>query len=125
MEESVANPSVKQSKTAVNANAKPGDPMPKLTTGGTAPSYEDLGGPTPENYKVDDDSAKLKTPGGNLKPVDNVVNNRKGKTGSMKAEEAEVEVAAAVDVEVEAAIELKIEFPSCGVKQNPDISCSL
>ena len=90
MEESVANPSVKQSKTAVNANAKPGDPMPKLTTGGTAPSYEDLGGPTPENYKVDDDSAKLKTPGGNLKPVDNVVNNRKGKTGAMKAEEAEV-----------------------------------
>ena len=90
MEESVANPSVSQSKTAVNANAKPGDPMPKLTTGGTAPSYEDLGGPTPENYKVDDDSAKLKTPGGNLKPVDNVVNNRKGKTGAMKAEEAEV-----------------------------------
>ena len=90
MEEYVANPIVKQSKTAVNANAKPGDPMPKLTTGGTAPSYEDLGGPTPENYKVDDDSAKLKTPGGNLKPVDNVVNNRKGKTGAMKAEEAEV-----------------------------------
>ena len=90
MDESVANPSVRQSKTAVNANAKPGDPMPKLTTGGTAPSYEDLGGPTPENYKVDDDSAKLKTPGGNLKPVDNVVNNRKGKTGAMKAEEAEV-----------------------------------
>ena len=60
MEESVANPSVSQSKTAVNANAKPGEPMPKLTTGGTAPSYEDLGGPTPENYKVDDDSAKLK-----------------------------------------------------------------
>ena len=48
MDESVANPSVSQSKTAVNANAKPGEPMPKLTTGGTAPSYEDLGGPTPE-----------------------------------------------------------------------------
>ena len=90
MEESVANPSVKQSKTAVNANAKPGDPMPKLTTGGTAPSYEDLGGPTPENYKVDDDSAKLKTPGASLKQVSDVVTNRKGKTGAMKAEEAEV-----------------------------------
>ena len=33
--------------------------MPKLTTGQTG-SVEDLGGPTPENYKVDDDSAKLK-----------------------------------------------------------------
>ena len=87
MEESVANPSVKQSKTAVNANAKPGDPLPKLTTGGTAPSYEDLGGPTPENYKVDDDSAKLKTPGASLKQVSDVVTNRKGK---MKAEETEV-----------------------------------
>ena len=62
-----------QSKTAVNAGAKPGDPMPKLTTGGTPPTYEDLGGPTPENYKVDDDSAKLKTPGATLKQVKDVV----------------------------------------------------
>jgi len=63
-----------QSKTAVNANAGTADPMPKLTTGGTPPTYEDLGGPTPENYKVDDDSAKLKTPGGTLKQVKDVVN---------------------------------------------------
>ena len=63
-----------QSKTAVNANAGTADPMPKLTTGGTPASYEDLGGPTPENYKVDDDSAKLKTPGGTLKQVKDVVN---------------------------------------------------
>jgi len=86
MDESVANPSVSQSKTAVNANAKPGEPMPKLTTGGTAPSYEDLGGPTPENYKVDDDSAKLKTPGASLKQVSDVVTNRKGKTAKEEAE---------------------------------------
>jgi len=52
----------KQSKGPVNANAKPGDPMPKLTTGGTAPSYEDLGGPSPDNYKPDNDSAKIKEP---------------------------------------------------------------
>ena len=63
-----------QSKTAVNANAAAADPMPKLTTGGTPPTYEDLGGPTPENYKVDDDSAKLKTPGATLKQVKDVVN---------------------------------------------------
>ena len=41
----------KQSKGPVTANAKPGDPMPKLTTGGTPASYEDLGGPSPDNYK--------------------------------------------------------------------------
>ena len=62
-----------QSKTVVNANAAPADPMPKLTTGGTAPSYEDLGGPTPENSKPDDDSNKLKTPGATLKQVKDIV----------------------------------------------------
>jgi hypothetical protein len=72
-----------QSKTAVNANAGTADPMPKLTTGGTPASYEDLGGPTPENYKVDDDSAKLKTPGGTLKQVKDVVTKSAGKADPM------------------------------------------
>ena len=74
-----------ESKTAVNANANPGDKaIPKLTTGGTAPTWEDLGGPTPENYKPDDDSAKVKTPGGTIKQVSDVVTNRKGKaSGSL------------------------------------------
>ena len=66
----------KQSKTAVNANAKAADPMPSLSgaTPGQTGSWEDLGGPTPENYKSDDDSAKLKTPGTTLKQVKDVVN---------------------------------------------------
>ena len=73
---------VKQSKTAVNANAAAGESaLPKegsnpsgVSTPGNTPPFEDLGGPTPENYKVDDDSAKLKTPGGSLKQVRDVVN---------------------------------------------------
>jgi outer membrane protein OmpA-like peptidoglycan-associated protein len=73
---------VTQSKTAVNANAAAGDmALPKegsnasgVSTPGNTPPFEDLGGPTPENYKVDDDSAKLKTPGGSLKQVKDVVN---------------------------------------------------
>ena len=87
-----------QSKSAVNANAKPGDPMPKLTTGGTPASYEDLGGPTPENYKPDDDSAKIKEPGGTLKQVKDVVNKgakpaepMKSKGYKMEEEEVELE----------------------------------
>jgi len=67
----------KQSRTAVNANAKAADSMPKLAGGavaGQTGSWEDLGGPTPENYKPDDDSAKLKTPGATLKQVRDVVN---------------------------------------------------
>ena len=67
----------KQSKTAVNANAKAGEGMPKLAGGavaGQSGSWEDLGGPTPENYRPTDDSAKLKTPGATLKQVRDVVN---------------------------------------------------
>ena len=75
-----------QSKTAVNANAKAGDPMPKLTTGGTTASVEDLGGPTPDNYKPDDNSAKLKTPGSSLKQVKDVV-NKGAKSGSLPKDE--------------------------------------
>ena len=55
----------KQSRTAVNANSKAAEAMPKLTTGipdGQTAGWEDLGGPDPSNYRPDDDSAKLKTP---------------------------------------------------------------
>ena len=67
----------KQSKTAVNSGSKAAEPMPKLSGNipdGQSGSWEDLGGPTPENYKSDDDSAKLKTPGATLKQVKDVVN---------------------------------------------------
>ena len=78
----------KQSKTAVNAGAKAADPMQKLTTGipdGQTGSWEDLGGPTPENYKSDDDSAKLNTPGRTLAQVKNVVNKGAKAADAMKS----------------------------------------
>ena len=61
-------------ENVVTKGAKPAEPMQKLSTGGTPATWEDLGGPTPENYKSDDDSAKLKTPGATLKQVKDVVN---------------------------------------------------
>ena len=103
-----------QSKTAVNANAKAGMPMDTSVAG----SYEDLGGPTPENYKPDDDSSKLKTDG-TLKSVSNVVN--KGAKPGMpmdtsisgkKMEETEVEgevVAEEEQVVEEQAPEIDVE----------------
>ena len=91
-----------QSKTAVNAGAQPAEAMPKLTTGGTPPTYEDLGGPTPENYKVDDDSAKLKTPGGTLKQVKDVVNKGAKAADSMKGmKEEEVDLSSEETIEEE------------------------
>jgi hypothetical protein len=77
----------KQSKTAVNASAQPADSMQKLTTGipdGQTGSWEDLGGPTPENYKSDDDSAKLKDAGSGLKQVKDVVNKSAKPADPMK-----------------------------------------
>ena len=48
--------------------------------------YEDLGGPTPENSRPDDDSNKLKEPGATLKQVKDVVNAK-----AAPAEEVEVD----------------------------------
>ena len=87
-----------QSKTAVNANASapmaPETSATPVATPGQIP-VEDLGGPTPENYKSDDDSAKLKTPGATLKQVKDVVTKGAKPADPMPAgmkEEEETEV---------------------------------
>ena len=80
----------KQSKTAANSGATAADSMTSLSGNlppGQTGSYEDLGGPTPENYKSDDDSAKLKTPGATLKQVRDVVNKGAKPADAMKEEE--------------------------------------
>ncbi len=62
-------------ENAVTKGAKPAEPMQTMA----GVSYEDLGGPTPENNKPDDDSNKLKDPAGegsyaaNLKSVKGVM----------------------------------------------------
>ena len=71
-------------ENVVTKGAKPAEPMQKMDGG----NVEDLGGPTPQNYKPDDDSAKLKTPGATLKQVKDVVNKgAKPAEGGMKEEE--------------------------------------
>jgi hypothetical protein len=84
----------KQSKTAVNANAKPADAMPSLSgsTPGQTGGWEDLGGPDPSNYRADDDSAKLKTPGTTLKQVKDVVNKGAKPAEAMKGVKEEEEL---------------------------------
>ena len=79
---------MEQSKTAVNANATPADAMPKANASGVvAPGntaqIEDLGGPTPQNYRPDDDSAKLKEPGSTLKQVSDVITKNAAKADAM------------------------------------------
>ena len=86
---------MEQSKTAVNANAKPAEPMHKLSNPGEGQSvsYDDLGGPTPENYRPTDDSAKLSEP--KIATVADVVTKKAKKAEAMakmaKMEETETE----------------------------------
>ena len=102
------------SKTAVNSGAAKGDPMP------STPSYvpdngavEDLGGPTPENSKPDDNSNMLKTPTGTIKQVKDVITKNAGKADPMptapkyapQSEEAEADESQEVVAEEEATKE--------------------
>ena len=89
-----AGSGAKQSRTAVNSGASAPDPIPSLSgsTPGQTGSWEDLGGPTPENYKSDDDSAKLKTPGTTLKQVRDVVNKGAKPAEPMKGMKEEEEL---------------------------------
>ena len=73
----------------VTAGAAKADPMPS-----SGIPVEDLGGPTPENYKPDDDSAKLKDPAATLAQVKDIVNAKAAKADAMagtKAEDAQPE----------------------------------
>ena len=72
---------LQEMENVVTKGAAPAEPMPTSGIG-----YEDLGGPTPENSRPDDDSNMLKTPGATLAQVKDVVNAK-----AMKAEETEVE----------------------------------
>ena len=78
---SVGN-NLQEMENVVTKGAAAAEPM---STAGIP--VEDLGGPTPENSRPDDDSNKLKEPGATLKQVKDVVNAK-----AAPAEEAEVEV---------------------------------
>ena len=90
---SVGSNNLQEMENVVTKGAAKSEAMPSLTgtTPGQTPSYEDLGGPTPQNYKVDDDSAKLNVPGKTLKQVKDIVNKgakpAEGPPAGMKEEE--------------------------------------
>ena len=110
MEKSVAE------SNAVTANAAPAEKVGKLNNPpqGLTP-VEDLGGPTPENYSPTNDSAKLKTPGGTLKQVKNVVNKGAGKGEPMKGITATAALKSGDEVELEADQEVVAEEPATEV----------
>ena len=88
---------LQEMENVVTKGAAQAEPMQKLSTGiapGQTGSWEDLGGPTVDNYRPDDDSAKLNTPGATLAQVKNVVNAKAAAAEEMKSvakEEVETE----------------------------------
>ena len=76
-----ADSNLQEMENAVTKGAAPAEPMQA-----SGVPYEDLGGPTPENSRPDDDSNKLKEPGATLKQVKDVVNAK-----AAPAEEVEVD----------------------------------
>ena len=103
---------LQEMENVVTKGAKAADPMAKLDldTPGQTASWEDLGGPTPDNYKVDDDSAKLKEPSATLKQVKDVVTKGAKPADPMPAgmkeeSEAEEEVVETVDSAEEEIVE--------------------
>ena len=63
---------VTKGSAASESMPKAGSNASGVSTPGQTGNWEDLGGPTPENYKVDDNSAKLKEP--TISSVKDVVN---------------------------------------------------
>ena len=68
-------------ENVVTKGAAAADPAPKAGV-----PVEDLGGPTPENYRPDDDSAKLKDPAATLAQVKDVVNAKAAKAEAVSDE---------------------------------------
>ena len=118
----------KQSKGPVTANAKSGDPMPKLTTGGTSVGYEDLGGPSPENYSPTNDSAKIKEP--KIKTVKDVVNKGAKPADPMpqglkSGDEVELEDTQEIVAETEETTEETVEEETVEIDIEADVNALL
>jgi hypothetical protein len=96
---------LQEMENPVTRGAKGAEAMPKLSDPGTGlAAVEDLGGPTPENYKADDDSAKLAEP--KVKTVKDVV------TRGAKAAEPMQSLSAGDTAEVEGEQEVVAEDES-------------
>ena len=117
----------KQSKTAVNANAKAGMPMEKLPSkdGQGLTPVEDLGGPSPDNYSPTNDSAKLKDPAGTILQSVTAVNKNAGKADKMttlkQGDEAEVTDEQEVVAEEPATDEVVAEVSEESVEETPEL----
>ena len=118
-------------ESSVTANAKPGEPMPKLGADGSSlAGIQDLGGPTPFNSKPDDDSNKMKTvAGGNAAAPTTKPSDASSATatfsdkGDVKAgHEPEGEVIAEDESEERAVIEVDLSADVAALTEGENLS---
>ena len=111
---------LQEMENAVTKGAKPAEPMQTMA----GVSYEDLGGPTPENNSPTDDSNKFKDPAGegayaaNLKSVKGVM----AKSQKMEEVETEEEEVIAEDEIAEEEVVAEEEVTEEEVTELPEIT---
>ena len=98
-----ADSNLQEMENVVTQNAAPAEPMQA-----SGVPYEDLGGPTPENSRPDDDSNKLETPGKTLAQVKNVVNAKAVSAEEVEADEEQEIVAEEETTEEEVVSEEEV-----------------
>jgi hypothetical protein len=98
-----ADSNLQEMENVVTQNAAPAEPMQA-----NGIPYEDLGGPTPENSRPDDDSNRLETPGKTLAQVKNVVNAKAVKAEEVEADEEQEVVAEEETTEEEVVSEEEV-----------------
>ena len=134
---SVGN-NLQEMENVVTKGAAPAEPM-----NAAGIPVEDLGGPSPENYRPDDDSAKLKEPAATLKQVRDVVNAKAAKAEAVSDEiedgqevvseeeaeeetgivaESEEETAEEVVTEEEEAVEFSVEEDVAALLEGEELS---
>ena len=101
---------LQEMENAVTKGAAAADPMQSVPTSVVAgQAIEDLGGPTPENYRTDDDSAKFKDAAGTLKKVRDVSTKNAKPAESMPTTKGKV-----VPEETEVSTEEVVEEETVG-----------
>ena len=114
----------------VTANAKPADPQGKLENEGSAlGGIQDLGGPTPQNSKPDDDSNKYRVVGKSATPPSTKPSDASGQKAEFSAKgdvkaghEPEGETIAEEEAETSSIIEVDLSADVAALTEGEDLS---
>ena len=116
---------LQEMENVVTKGAAPAEPMQSgnasgVATPGQTGTWEDLGGPTPQNYRPDDDSAKIKDPAATLAQVRDVVNAKAAQATAKEELDYEEDEEILEEAEEEAEAEAEGGKKSSGKKKKEE-----